>query len=122
MKKENVHNEVVLGNKNNASSHYRIKSGGTKVQLMAVVEGSTPLSKCEFLMCQVGYRSEFITAHIAGNGTVTLFKLMDYVEWDCNAKQVPSVEISFENYINPDAFLETVLPHFFSLNPQKQAV
>lgn len=121
MKKENENNELVLGNKDNTSSHYRIKSGGAKVLLMAVVEGNEPLSKCEFLMCQVGYRSEFLTAYITGK-VVKIFKLADYVDWDCFGKEVQSVEMPFENYIHPDAFLEVVLHHFFSLNPQKQAV
>lgn len=121
MKTENANNELVLGNKNNTSSHYRINGGGTKVQLMAVVEGSELLSKCEFLMCQVGYRSEFLTAYITGK-TVKLFKLVDYVDWDCFGKEVQSVEMPFEKYIHPDSFLEVVLHHFLAINPQNQAV
>ena len=121
MKRENANNELVLGNKNNTSSHYRINRGGTKVQLMAVIEGREPLSKCEFLMCQVGYRSEFLTAYITGKA-VKLFKLVDYVDWDCLEKEVRSVEMSFENYIHPDTFLEVVLTHFLTINPREQAV
>ncbi len=121
MKTENANNELVLRNENNTSSHYRINSDGFKVQLMAVVEGSEPLSKCEFLMCQAGYRSEFLAAYITGKA-VRLFKLVDYVDWDCFGKEVRSVEMSFENYIHPDTFLEVVLTHFLAVNSQKQAV
>ncbi len=121
MKQSEKYTEKNFGKRSDTSSHYRINCGGTKVQLMAVVEGNEPLSKCEFLMCQVGYRSEFLTAYITGKA-VKLFKLADYVDWDCFGKEVQSVEMPFENYIHPDAFLEVVLHHFFSLNPQKQAV
>lgn len=112
MKTENKNNELVLGNKDNASSHYRINSEGTKIQLMATVEGAKPFSKCEFLMCSIGYRSEFITAYMEANKPTRLFKLVDYVDWECNGKQVYNVEIPFEDYINPTAFLKVVAQHF----------
>ena len=121
MKQSEIHTEKDFGKRNDTSSHYRINGGGIKVQLMSTVKEKEVCGKSEFLMCQVGYRSEFLTAYITGE-TVKLLRLMDYVDWDCFGKEVHSVDISFEDYINPDTFLETVLRHFFSHNPQNQAV
>ena len=122
MKKENVHNNSVFGNKNNTSSHYHIKSGGVKVQLMAIVKGERADCKSEYLMCSIGYRSEFITAYIEADKPVKLFRLIDYVDWECNAKQVDSVDIPLENYLNPDVFSHVLQHSFLSLNPKLQAV
>ncbi len=38
MKKENVHNDSVFGNKNNTSSHYHIKSGSNPVPVGEIVK------------------------------------------------------------------------------------
>jgi len=38
MKKENVHNELVLENKDSSSSHYHIKSGSNPVPVGEIVK------------------------------------------------------------------------------------
>ena len=122
MKKENVHNELVLGNKDGASSHYRINSGGFKVQLMAVTDESKKEGKNEFLMCQIGYRHEFVVASVDGNENVKLFTLKDFIKYEYEERNIPAVTIPFEQYANPDTFLAIVAQHFFHLTPKKQAV
>lgn len=104
------------------TSHYRISAGGIKVQLMAVVNGEKAHCKSEFLMCSIGHRSEFITAYIEAGKPVKLFRLMDYVDWECNGKQVETVDIPLENYVNPEVFSHVLQRSFLSLNPTLQAV
>lgn len=118
MKTENGYNELVLGNKNNASSHYRIKSTGFRVQLLTAIEGYRTRDKNEFS----GFRHEFIVAKIDGNKVVMLFTLKNFIQWEYEGRHVPCVEISFDDYINPATFMKVVERHFLTLLPQNQAV
>lgn len=53
MKRKNVNNElVVLGNKDNASSHYRINGGGNTVQVGEIVKQCVELLKMKRYECQ----------------------------------------------------------------------
>ena len=53
MKRKNVNNElVVLGNKDTASSHYRINGGGNTVQVGEIVKQCVELLKMKRYECQ----------------------------------------------------------------------
>lgn len=112
MKNENVNNELVFGNRNNTSSHYRINSGGFKVQLMATLEGNKPSEQTEYLMCQIGHRHVFIAAYMKGNGYVKLFTLRSFIEWVHHSRPARSVDITQDEYDN-DTSLESVIERNF---------
>ncbi len=122
MKTENANNELVLRNENNTSSHYRINSGGFKVQLMAVTNGCESGVENEFLMCQIGYRHEFVVASVNGKETVKLFTLKDFIKHVYEGRNIPHVTIPFEKYVNPNTFGSVVARHFFHLTPKNQTV
>ena len=45
MKKENVHNDSIFGNRNDTSSHYRIKSGSNPIPVGEIVKQCVELLK-----------------------------------------------------------------------------
>lgn len=122
MKQSEIYTEKDFGKRSDTSSHYRINSGGFKVQLMAVTDESKKEGKNEFLMCQIGYRHEFVVASVVANETVKLFTLKDFIKYEYKERNIPAVTIPFEQYANPDTFLTVVAQHFFHLTSKKQAV
>ena len=52
MKTENVNNELVLGNKDNSSSHYRIKWDRNPVQIGEIVKQCVDELKVRYLINQ----------------------------------------------------------------------
>ncbi len=122
MKHSEIYTEKDFGKRSDTSSHYRINCEGTKVQLMAVLEGNNLSDKNEFLMCQIGYRHEFVVASVNGNETVKLFTLKDFIKYEYEERDISAVIIPFEKYVNPDSFLEIVTQYFFHLTPKKQVV
>ncbi len=122
MKQSEIHTEKDFGKRSGSSSHYRINSGGFKVQLMAVTNGCESGVENEFLMCQIGYRYEFVVASVNGKETVKLFTLKDFIKQVYEGRNIPHVTIPFEKYANPDAFGSVVARHFFHLTPKNQTV
>lgn len=122
MKQSENYSEKDFGKRSDTSSHYRIKSGGFNVQLMAVSDGDNPAVKNEFLMCQIGYRHEFVVASVNGKETVKLFTLKDFIKHEYEERNIPSVTIPFDEYANPDDFGAVVAEHFFHLTPKNQTV
>lgn len=120
MKAENGYNELVLGNKDNTSSHYRIKSDGLKVQLLTIMEGYRKCDQNEFFMCQIGFRHEFIVAKIDGNMGVKLFTLKNFMKWEYEERHVPYLEMPLNEYNNSTSFMKVVERLFLALNPQIQ--
>ena len=122
MKQSENYSEKDFGKRSDTSSHYRIKSRGFTVQLMATMGGDKPAVKNEFLICQTGFRHEFIVASLNGYNTVKLFTLKNFIKYEYEERNIPAVTIPFEQYINPDTFLAIVAQHFFHLTPKKQSV
>ncbi len=122
MKTENANNELVLGNKDNSSSHYRIKLGGVKIQLISTVKDENAHRKSEFLMCQVGFRHEFVVAVLHDYRHVKLYTLKNYIKSEYEGRNMPFVKIAFTEYINPQRFTRVLEHNFLNIHPKQKVV
>lgn len=122
MKQSEIYTEKDFGKRSDTSSHYRINCGGTKVLLMSTVKEENMRRKSEFLMCQIGFKHEFVVAVLHDYKHVKLYTLKNYIESEYEGRNMPFVEIAFTEYINPKRFTHVLERNFLNIHPKQKAV
>ena len=89
---------------------------------MSTVKEENMCRKSEFLMCQVGFRHEFVVAVLHNYKHVKLYTLKNYIESEYEGQNMPFVEIAFTEYINPQRFTHVLERNFLNIHPKQKAV